>query len=138
MEYLPTALANPAGFPFSGKAKTFKAKIAKREASKILAQQSRKEHPDKLGIRVKALTPEMARRYNAKEGEGVIVAGVGSGSQAETKGLRVGDLIKEVNHQAIKSVDDFNEIIDAVKEGETVNIFARRPNRGFLVIKITK
>lgn len=121
-----------------GKTKTFKAKIAKREDKKIMAQQSPKEHQDKLGIRVAELTPEMARRYNAKEGEGVIVAGVDSGSQAEAKGLRVGDLIKEVNHQPIKSVADFNKTIDAVKEGEIVNIFARRPNRGFLVIKITK
>ena len=91
-----------------------------------------------LGIRVAELTPEMARKYKAKEGEGVIVAGVESGSQAETKGLLVGDWIKEVNHQPIKSVKDFNKTIDVVKEGETVNIFARRPNRGFLVIKITK
>ncbi|NQT68577.1 MAG: DegQ family serine endoprotease [Desulfobacteraceae bacterium] len=121
-----------------GKTKTLNAKIAKREDTKILAQQSPKEHQDKLGIRVAELTPEMARRYNAKEGEGVIVAGVDSGSQAEAKGLRVGDLIKEVNHQPIKSVADFNKTIDAVKEGEIVNIFARRPNRGFLVIKITK
>jgi serine protease Do len=121
-----------------GETKTFKATIAKREDKKIMAQQSREEHQDKLGIRVAELTPEMARRYGAKEGEGVIVAGVESGSQAETKGLRVGDLIKEVNHQPIKSVADFDKTIDAVKEGETVNIFARRPNRGFLVIKITK
>ncbi|MEE8432152.1 MAG: DegQ family serine endoprotease [Candidatus Desulfatibia sp.] len=121
-----------------GKTKTFKATITKREDGKILAQKSRKEHKNKLGIRVAELTPEMARRYNVKEGEGVIVAGVDSNSQAKTKGLRVGDLIKEVNHQAIKSVEDFNKTIDAVKEGEIVNIFARRPNRGFLVIKITK
>jgi serine protease Do len=121
-----------------GKTKTLKAKIAKREDKKIMAQQSRKEDQDKLGIRVKELTPEMARRYSVEEGEGVIVTGVGSGSKAATAGLRVGDLIKEVNHRPIKSANDLNKTIDAVKEGESINIFIRRPNRGFLVIKLTK
>ncbi len=121
-----------------GKTKTFKAKIAKREDTKILAQQSPKEDQDRLGIQVKELMPEMARQYNVKVGEGVIVTGVVSGSKAETAGLRVGDLIKEINHQTIKSANDLNKTIDAVKEGEAINIFIRRPSYGFLVIKTTK
>jgi len=121
-----------------GKTKTLKANIAKREDAKLLTKRTPKEHQDELGMRVADLTPEMARRFNIKAGEGIIVVGVASGSKAEESGLRVGDLIKEVNHQPIGTVEDLNKVIDSVKDGEPINVFVRRANRGYLVVKITK
>ncbi|MFH1993732.1 MAG: DegQ family serine endoprotease [Pseudomonadota bacterium] len=121
-----------------GSTKTLTAKVAKREAPKVLAQKNREEHQDELGIRVAELTPEIARRYNEKAGEGVIVVGVASDSKAGESGLQAGDIIKEVNHQPIRSVSDFNQAVDKVKAGDSINMFVRRANRGFLVIKITK
>ena len=38
---------------------------------------------------------DLARRYNIKAGEGVVVVGVAADSKAEEAGLRVGDVIKE-------------------------------------------
>jgi serine protease Do len=122
----------------NGSPKTLKAKIAKREDTKIMARRTPKEHQDELGMRVADLTPEMSRRFNIKADAGVIVAGVASGSKAEEAGLRIGDLIKEVNHQAISSVEDLNKVIDAIKEGDPINVFVRRANRGYLVVKMTK
>ena len=121
-----------------GKAKTLTAKIAKREDTKISAQKNQEQRQDELGLRVADLTPEMARRSNEKAGEGVIVVGVASNSKAEQSGLQAGDIIKEVNRQPIRSVNDFNQKIDAIKAGDSINMFVRRANRGFLVIKITK
>jgi len=122
----------------NGKPKTFKAKIAKREDTKVYARKNQKEQLDTLGIRVADLTPELARRYNIKEGEGVIVRGVASDSKAEEAGLKVGDIIKEINHQTIGSAGDFSKAIDSIQNGEAINMFIRRPNRGFLVVKMTK
>jgi len=122
----------------NGTTKTFKVKIAKREDAKVSARRTPKEHKDELGIRVTELTPELARRFNIKETEGVIVAGVEPGSKAAESGLSVHDIIKEVNHRNITTVNDLNKAISKTKDGETINMFIWRMNRGFLVIKITK
>ncbi len=122
----------------NGTTKTFKVKIAKREDARVSARRTPKEHKDELGIRVTELTPEIARRFNMKETEGVIVAGVEPGSKAEESGLSVHDIIKEVNHRNITTVNDLNKEISKTKDGETINMFIWRMNRGFLVIKITK
>ena len=122
----------------NGKGKTFKVKIAKREDAKISARKTRKEHQAELGIRVAEVTPDIARRLNLKEAKGVIVAGVEPDSKAAEAGLRVHDIIKEVNHLSITSVSDLNKAINNIKDGETINMFIWRMNRGFLIIKITK
>jgi serine protease Do len=122
----------------NGKAKTYKVEIAKREDAKISARKPRKEHQAELGIRVAEVTPEIARRLNLKEAKGVIVAGVEPDSKAAEAGLRVHDIIKEVNHLSITSASDLNKAIDNIKDGETINMFIWRMNRGFLIIKITK
>jgi serine protease Do len=122
----------------NGKAKTYKVEIAKREGAKISARKTRKEHQAELGIRVAEVTPEIARRLNLKEAKGVIVAGVEPDSKAAEAGLRVHDIIKEVNHLSITSASDLNKAIDNIKDGETINMFIWRMNRGFLIIKITK
>lgn len=121
-----------------GRTKTFMVKIAKREDAKITAIHPRKEHQEKLGLLVAELTSEMARRYNLKEEKGVIVAGVKPGSKAEESGVQMGDIIKEINHHGITTVEDFTQAINNIKDGESINMFIRRRNREFLVVKMTK
>ncbi len=122
----------------NGKTKTLKVKISKRDEEKIVAKSSRKEHRDELGMRVTELTQEMTRQFNLKEKKGVIVTGVNPGSKAAEAGVKVRDIIKEINHKEILSVNDLNTAINEIKEGETINMFIWRMHRGFLVIKITK
>jgi len=122
----------------NGKTRTFKATIVKRKDTKVYAREDQEEHHDKLGIKVADLTPNLARRYNIKAGEGVIVVGVATDSKAEEAGLRVGDVVKEINRQPIRSADDLNKTINSIPDGEAVNMFIRRANRGFMVVKMTK
>jgi serine protease Do len=121
-----------------GKTKTFDVKIAKREDAKIAGKTTPKENKEQLGIRVAEITPETARRFNLKDAKGVIVVGVDSESKAAEAGLQIHDIIKEINHRNISSANDLTKAIDEVPEGETINLFIRRPNQGFLVIKIIK
>ena len=121
-----------------GKTRTFKIKVAKREDAKISQKSTLKEKQEELGIRVADITPETARRFNLKDTKGVIVVGIDPDSKAAESGLKVQDIIKEVNHQAITSVKDLDKAISEVEAGGTVNLFVRRMNRGFLVLKITK
>ncbi|QTA91795.1 DegQ family serine endoprotease [Desulfonema magnum] len=121
-----------------GKERTFKVRIAKRQDEKIASRDTKKEEEDELGIRVSDITPEVSRRFNIKESEGVIVVGVEPGSKGEKADVMSGDIIKEVNHKTIKTVDDYTEAIRKIKSGESVQMFIRRMNSGFIVIKLTK
>lgn len=120
------------------KIEMFKVKIAKREDEKIASKEQRKERHDELGIRVADLTPELARRYKLKDDQGVIVVDVEADSKAADAGIRPRDIIKEVNHKNIAAVSDLNKAIDDVKDGEAIEMFIWRTNRGFLVIKMVK
>ena len=122
----------------NGKTRTFKVKIAKREETRIAARSTSKEKQAELGISVNNVTPEIARRFNLKEAKGVIVTGVEPGSKAEESGIRMHDIIKEINHNSIATVSDLNKVISEIQKGETINMFIWRMNRGFLVLKMTK
>jgi serine protease Do len=122
----------------NGKTRTIDVKIAKREETKISKRGVQKQEEAQLGIQVSEITPETARRFNLKDTKGVIVVDVDPESKAAEAGLQVHDIIREINHKNITSVSDLNKAIDDIPEGETINLFIRRMNRGFLVIKITK
>ena len=121
------------------KTKTFRVKIAKRDEKRIASRGTRpQEQEHELGIRVSELTPELRRRFNLNDEQGVIVVEVKQGSTAAQGGLQSGDLIKEVNHQVIESVAGFDAAIEKVEKGDAIQLFIRRMNMGFLVVKMTK
>lgn len=121
-----------------GKEKIFKVKITRREEARISSGNLKRKQEDELGIRVSQITSEIARRFNIIENQGIIVIGIEPGSKGEEAGVLVGDIIKEINHKVILNVSDFEKAIVKAKNGETINMFIRRMNMGFLVIKLTK
>ncbi|MGD9279933.1 MAG: DegQ family serine endoprotease [Desulfobacterales bacterium] len=116
-----------------GKKKTVAVKIAKRSDSGALAQQKPQDN-EKLGIRIAEVTPETARRFGHSETEkGVLVVGVEPGSKADEAGVRQGDLVKEVNRNPVTSV---SQLRSEVEKADAVQLLVKRPNAGFMVIKI--
>jgi len=123
----------------NGKSKTFAVKLAKRSDEKLASQTvPPKNEGEELGIRVTDLTAEMAQRFNLGDAAGVVVIGVESDSKGSEAGVRVGDIIKEINHQEIGAVKDYTESVQKIKTGEPVNLFIWRKNAGFLIIKFNK
>ncbi len=60
------------------------------------------------GLSVEELTPQIARQIGVPPGiQGVVVSGVQQGSPAEAAGIRVTDVIMEVNRRPVSSVDEF-------------------------------
>ncbi len=122
-----------------GKEKIFNVEVAKRMDEKIAStKESMKGQPDETGIRVANLTPEIAKRFGINEKEGVIVLEVDPSGEGAEAGIAPGDIIKEVNHQTVKSVKDYAEAIGKIKKGETFRIFLWRPKVGFIIAKLTK
>jgi serine protease Do len=121
-----------------GNEKTVKVKIVKRDETKLASRARPKEQAEEFGIRVSNITPEIAQQLNIAETSGVIVTEIESGSKGEAADIRVGDIIKEINRRPLEAVTDYQEILSQVDSGEAVNLFIRRKNAGFLVVKLTK
>jgi len=122
----------------NGKEKIVTVTIAKRDDKHVAAEKPQKENHEQIGVQVAELTPEIARQLNLTETQGVVVVDVASGSKAESAGVMQGDLIKEINHEPIPSVNDFKKALEKVKKGETIQMFILRRNMGFIIIKMTK
>lgn len=68
------------------------------------------------GMRVQSLTPELAKRYGHQDETGVIVVEVEPRSPAARSGISPGFLIKEIDYTEIQTLDDFEKIVDVLKE----------------------
>lgn len=122
-----------------GKKKTFSIALGKRDDTRIAsAPSARDEQQDAFGISVAELTPEMAQEFNLKDVEGVVVTDVAADSKGEKAGVQIGDLIREVNHETIGSVEDYLKEIKKVKEGDSISLIILRANTGYLLIRLTK
>jgi serine protease Do len=84
-----------------------------------------------LGVSVKNLTPEemreLARSIRTSAPAGVEVSEVGPGSFADDLGLRRTDIILSLNHQPVRSVEEFNRLQAPLKQGDDVLLFIARP-----------
>lgn len=107
-----------------------------KEIMPILAQGEQVSHPY-LGVQIATLTPDMARKNNSDpnstvilpEVNGALVLGVVPNSPAASAGLRRGDVITEVNGQAIKTSDQLQSLVDRTQVGETLRLTVRRGDR---------
>src|SRR5713101_7427138 len=79
-----------------------------------------------LGLDVRPITPELARQLNLRTPEGVIVFAVEEESAASEAGLQRGDVIREVNRQKVRSVQDFEKITKDVKDSDRVTVLLQR------------
>ena len=73
-----------------------------------------------FGLRVEDLTPDRARRLGLQAGSAVVVSEVEPASFAEDIGFFRGDVIAEVNHQAVNSVAEYRREMSKLKPGQNV------------------
>jgi serine protease Do len=70
-----------------------------------------------LGMEFSGLTDEARQSFKIKDSiKGVVVTSVDPGSPAAERGLHPGDVIEEVNHQAVETPGDLAKAIDAAKK----------------------
>ncbi len=93
------------------------------------APEDSQPQPTKLGMTVKALSPEMAERMGTPEGKGVQVVDVKPGSFADDIGLQPGLIILKVNKQTVNSEEDFRKATQQLKSGQDV-VFLVHAGRG--------
>jgi len=70
-----------------------------------------------LGIMIQQVTPDLAKSFNIKLGQGIIVSQVNDGSPAEKAGLRQGDVIIKFRGKPVKEVGHFRNLVALIQPG---------------------
>ncbi len=88
------------------------------------------------GVTVENLTPDAAQQLKlAPQTKGVVVGEVSPASRAAEAGLQPGDVIQEVNHQPVKSVNDFRQAVSTANQSNPVLLLVNREgNTLFLAV----
>lgn len=120
-----------------GKERTFKVEITKRTEDKENQALRKPVEETGLGMTVSTLTRELARQFDISEDEGVVVTDLEQGGPADKADVQVGDLILEIDHMPVKTLEDYQSRIEKVKEGDTISLLVKR-KRGLLALNVTK
>lgn len=115
-----------------GKQKTIWVKLKERptELQPVVANRETPDFDDPFGMVVRPLTSDLADQLGTEmDHGGVVVESVERGSVAEEKGLRPGDVIREMKRNRLSSVPDYREYVDAMGSGETVLLLVERDGR---------
>ena len=87
------------------------------------------------GMAVQELTPQLARQLGLESGStGVLISDIKDGSPAAEAGLQPGDLISEVNRTAIKNLNDYQQALKKVKNGENLLLLVKRGSGALYVV----
>lgn len=130
-----------------GKEQTISVKVAERPTDEMLARKepvTPKEPvetvkpPDNVlaSIRVQALDPATMSQLNIPaKMTGVVVTSVENGGPAEAAGLQRGDVIQEVNHETVKTLEDYQKASSKLKKDElAVLLLSRQGNNLFVAV----
>jgi serine protease Do len=86
-----------------------------------ISNQSGEAAPTEFGLHVDNLTKDRAQRFGVDGLKGVIVTDVDPASFAsDDLGFGRGDVIAEINHEAINTLDDYTRIVSKLKAGDNV------------------
>jgi serine protease Do len=89
------------------------------------------------GLQLQDVTPQMARQLGLSTEAGVLVVGVQPGSPAENAGLQRGDLIREVNRQPVRSVQEVRDGIAKADNQEALLLLVQR-DQGNIFVAMAK
>lgn len=108
------------------------------KAKEVMPQLARGEkvaHPY-LGVQIATLTPDLAKQNNSDpnatvmlpEVSGVLVVGVVPNSPAANAGIRRGDVITQIDGQAIINAEQLQTLVDRSGIGKSLRVTVRRGN----------
>jgi Do/DeqQ family serine protease len=92
-----------------------------------------------FGMTVKPLTPEVARELELGDRrEGIVIQEVTPDGAAAAAGLQAGDVIVQVNGQAVKSVTELKSALSQVTDRPALLLVARKGGESFVTLSRTK
>jgi serine protease Do len=82
-----------------------------------------------LGVSIQNLTPELAKQFQLKNENGVLVGDVVEGSPAEKAGLQRGDVIVEFDGKKIGDPNQIRNMVANIEPGREVEVMIIRNNQ---------
>ena len=98
--------------------------IGERSQDEVVAKGSA-QSATQLGLTVQTLTADLARQFNARAGEGVVVTEVKRGSVATMAGIKTGTIILQVDRKPVKTADEFSREINKADKDKGVLLLIR-------------
>jgi len=112
----------------NGKHMTIQVKVAELKEEELASAKS-EEPGSNWGLQVQSVTPEIANQLNLNSTKGVVVRGVQPDSPAADAGVQQGDVVLEVNHSKVNTVDDFlSAAKQAKKDKKSALLLVQRGN----------
>jgi serine protease Do len=114
-----------------GRPLSFRMIIAERSEKKEVAG-SRSKEGDIFGMTVQGITPRMAEFLGLPQKSGVIVTAVKEGSPADEAGIKVQDIITQVNKIRITDIKEYNREI--MKKADSVLLLIKRGKATYWIV----
>lgn len=113
---------------------------AQRQAS-VIEPERPVDSPDLLwlGMEVATATPDLAEDLGSEYNPGVIVTDIDPSGPAYDKGIRIGMIIAEVDHEPIRSRTDFEDVALAKANERAVSflVYDQRGRTGYISLRPT-
>ena len=88
--------------------------------------------PERWGLTVQPITPELARQFKLPANDGVLVSEVEENSPAARAGVRPGDAIVEVNRRRVRDLRSFEDALGRTEQDPL--LFIQREGRSQYVV----
>jgi serine protease Do len=86
---------------------------------------------DALGLKLTKLTAELRKQFSLSEtAKGVVITEVPQNSPGAAQGLRPGDLVVAVGHDAVRSLEEMQQKVAAAKKSGRKNVLVRVEREG--------
>ncbi|KJF81160.1 outer membrane-stress sensor serine endopeptidase DegS [Photobacterium angustum] len=86
-----------------------------------------------IGIQGREINPVMARLYDAKQVNGIIVEGMDPNGPASKAGFQKNDIVVEIAGKQVNNVQSVNDIITDIRPGTNVNVKILRDGKPMII-----
>jgi len=121
----------------NGKAQEVSVTVGQLPSDKRTAEESNPAASSQWGLKLQDVTPQMARQRSVGDESAVMIVGVQPGSPADLAGLQRGDIIREVDGQAVHSVQEVREAIAKADARDSLLLLVQR-DQGSLFVAMAK
>lgn len=109
------------------------AELPAKEAGKPIAD--KESGSPRLGLSIEPLTPQLAKQLGlGPQTRGLVLSDVLSGSSAEEAGLHRGDVVQEVNHQSVATIEQFQSAIAKAGNEPVLFLIVRGGSHLYVVV----
>ena len=119
-----------------GKELSLTVELGERPAEGEVSSEQAPSKEDRIGLTVQEITSEIAERMGLEKAEGVLISNVKPGSPAAKAGLQRGDVIHEIERQAIKNLKDYQKALSKAGKDSVLLWIQRGKNRRYVVVHV--